>query len=96
MLVIWSNEALLEFESITDYIAKDNLAAAKKLAEKIFDSTQVQLSRHPYIGRKGRVENTYELVVHASYLLAYEVVSETVNILSIRHTSRLWPENFKR
>lgn len=95
MLIIWSNEALIEFESITNFIAKDNISAAINLSEKIFTSVEIQLTTHPHIGRKGRVKNTFELVVHSSYLIAYEIKSKTINILSIRHTSRLWPENFE-
>ncbi len=51
------------------------------------------LPNNPYAGRPGRVEGTRELVVHESYLVAYEI-ADTINILTVRHAARLWPERF--
>jgi plasmid stabilization system protein ParE len=54
-----------------------------------------QLSKHPHIGRAGRVERTRELVIpKLPYIVAYTVTMEEVQILAVVHTSRKWPESF--
>lgn len=46
---------------------------------------------NPKIGRNGRLPGTRELVVHASYLLVYDLTPTTVRILRVMHTARAWP-----
>ena len=44
-------------------------------------------------GRTGRVRGTYELVIHdLPFIVAYRIKKEEVQILSVYHTSRKWPE----
>ena len=46
------------------------------------------------IGRSGRVAETREFVVHASYILVYRVKGDRLDILAFRHTARFWPDQF--
>jgi plasmid stabilization system protein ParE len=92
MKVVWTDEALGEIFSIVDYIVVDNRQAATALADRILYSTETLLSDNPKLGRPGRVENTRELVVHHSYIVAYCFKNDTVEILTVRHAARLWPE----
>ena len=94
MSVLWTAEALTEVEAIVEYIAADNPGAAIALSSQIFDSVETLLSDHPQAGRPGRVAGTRELVVHASYVVAYRITNEGLQILTVRHTARLWPEAF--
>ena len=46
------------------------------------------------MGRQGRVENIRELVVKGyPYMVAYRITEETIDLLAVRHSARLWPEN---
>ena len=53
------------------------------------------LGDHPKIGRIGRVAGTYELVIPGiPYIVPYRIHNQEVQILSVCHTSRKWPESF--
>ena len=53
------------------------------------------LGDHPKIGRIGRVAGTYELVIPGiPYIVPYRILNQEVQILSVYHTSRKWPESF--
>lgn len=45
------------------------------------------------MGRRGQIPGTRELIPHESYRLVYEVQADTVRILALVHTARLWPPN---
>ena len=50
------------------------------------------LTRHPDMGRPGRVPGTRELVLpHFPYIIPYRVKAQRVEILRVFHTSRKWP-----
>ena len=70
MKIVWSPTAVSDLESIRDYIAKDNLTAARKVAARIKEAAS-RLTRFPKSGRDGRVPDTRELVIPGtSYFLA--------------------------
>jgi plasmid stabilization system protein ParE len=49
MKIVWSPTAVSDLESIRDYIAKDNLTAARKVAARIKESVSL-LTRFPNQG----------------------------------------------
>ncbi len=76
------------------YIAQDSEDAAIRVLMQVKLSMN-RLLEFPSMGRIGRVKGTRELVLSEnSYILAYRVNKETVEILSLLHTSRIWPEIF--
>ncbi|MCB1774473.1 MAG: type II toxin-antitoxin system RelE/ParE family toxin [Gammaproteobacteria bacterium] len=93
MKLLWSAEALAELEGIVSYIAADNANAALALGDAIVKAVETTLPENPLVGRPGRVEGTRELVVHQSYIVVYEV-TDTINLLTVRHSARLWPRDF--
>lgn len=93
MKLVWSDEVVLALEKIVAHIATDNPAAAWALGEQIVDNVESILPDNPHAGRPGRVEETRELVVHESYIVAYEV-TDSINILTVRHSAQMWPESF--
>jgi toxin ParE1/3/4 len=87
----WLRRALRDLEDAHSYVAADNPTAALRLVDQIEAGAQ-QLSRHPDLGRSGRVEGTRELVIAGTpFLLVYRVEAEQVVILSVLHGSRRWP-----
>ncbi|MEW6133401.1 MAG: type II toxin-antitoxin system RelE/ParE family toxin [Pseudomonadota bacterium] len=78
---------MADLQRILDYIAQDDPQAAKALAAG-FRQTAEHLTSHPFIGRRGDLEGTRELILHRNYLLTYRVSSEVVEILQIWHVAQ--------
>ncbi len=90
MIVRWTPEAVQDRSDIMDYIAADDPLAAIRM-DDLFSETAELLADQPFIGKRGIVAGTHEWIPHPSYRLVYEVDQDTVFILSLVHTSRLWP-----
>ena len=94
--VVWSEDALDEFDDLVGYIAADNPPAALAVAGRIEDAIKA-LAAMP-VGRRGRVAGTYEKVVSGlPYIIAYPLGDEprgheTLTVLRIVHGARDWPE----
>lgn len=94
MRIRWTAPAAAALESVIDYIARENPQAVLEVAQRIRVAVS-QLSTHPKLGREGRVRGTYELViVGIPYVVPYRIKGEEIQILSLYHTSRRWPETF--
>lgn len=90
MRVLWTLSAEQDRADIVDFIAQDNPLAAIRMDE-IFSAAAGRLAEHPLLGRAGQIAGTRELIPHESYRLVYEVRADTVWILTLMHTARLWP-----
>lgn len=75
---------------IWDFIATDNPAAAARM-DDLFSDSATRLAEHPKLDRPGKIVGTRELVVHEHYRLVYEISDDTVYLLTLIHTARLWP-----
>lgn len=93
MIVEWTEPAQMCLQEILDYIAKDKVETAHRFVDEIVESTEAMLTEHPNAGRQGRVENTREWIAHKRYVVAYRIDKDRVQILSVIHTSRLWPSS---
>ncbi len=94
MKIRWSPTAVSDLESIRDYIARDSPSAARKIANRIKDSVN-RLINFPLSGRAGRVPGTRELVVPGtSFIAAYIIQDDEVQIASVLHGRQRWPESF--
>lgn len=90
--VVWLKEALDDLRGISQFIAKDNPPAARRVVTKIRDDVSL-LRDHPDMGRHGRIDGTREMVIaRFPYIVAYRHVAGDVQILAVVHTSRRWPE----
>jgi toxin ParE1/3/4 len=93
MNIKWSVEALEDLRSLHGYIAKDNPAAAKKIAMAIVESVETNLPENPHMGRPGRVSGTRELVIpHTSCIVPYRVKAGAIQVLRVYHGARRWPD----
>jgi toxin ParE1/3/4 len=72
-------------------VPSDNPRAAARLLEHIRTVSDL-LAEHPSLGREGRVKGTRELVAPGvPYIIAYRVVSDEVQTLTVMHAARRWP-----
>jgi toxin ParE1/3/4 len=93
--IIWTEPAARALESIQDYIARDNRRAAWEVAQRVRKAVN-QLEEHPKMGRPGRVRGTLELVIPGlPYMVPYRIKGGDVQILSVFHAARKWPEQFE-
>lgn len=96
MNVVWLEEAVSDLKAIGTYIAEDSPEAAYRVLTQI-QAAADSLSRHPEMGRPGRVEKTRELVITGlPYILPYYLKKNEVRILAVMHTARKWPGDFSR
>lgn len=91
MLVIWTSEAKLDLKEILDYLERDNQSTADSLECFLLESAD-RLSDFPEMGKVGEIVGTRELIPHGSYRIVYEVLLDSVQILAVVHTARLWPQ----
>jgi addiction module RelE/StbE family toxin len=88
----WSAWALADRHAIFDYIEADNPRAAVTVDQRISERVAL-LQRFPRSGRPGRLAGTRELVVSRTpYIVAYRIIGDSVRILRVLHSSRLWPD----
>jgi toxin ParE1/3/4 len=91
MRLIWTRRATLDLAEIRLYIARNNPAAASRVAARIGQAV-ARLVDHPNLGRSGREMGTRELVVtRTRYVVAYRIDQESVTVLAVIHGARQWP-----
>jgi len=94
MNIRWTRRATVALTAIRSHIATDDPLAAQALWLRVRSYVDTKLALHPMMGRPGRVDGTRESVIHPSYILVYRVTGETIEILTMRHTAQIWPDQF--
>jgi addiction module RelE/StbE family toxin len=92
VIIRWTPTALRDLESLHEYVAEDSLPAAAATVERILSGIEA-LSRHPDMGRKGRVPGTRELMI-TPYILVYRTKGTALEVVAIIHSARRWPDDF--
>jgi addiction module RelE/StbE family toxin len=91
MQVRWSPAASQDLFRIIEYIRKENVPAAQRVAETIYENIG-SLGTFPHRGRMGRVEGTRELPVPSlPFLVIYRVTQDAVEIAGVIHGAQRWP-----
>jgi toxin ParE1/3/4 len=99
MIVVITEAAQADLESIGDWIARDNPARAvtfvqelRRRCESLVDSPRVhaRVPRYEHLGIRRRV--------YRDYLIFYRIVGETIEVLHVLHGAReyksiLFPES---
>ena len=92
MKIEWSPKADADLTELFEYIATDDIEAAFRVSEDIFNQTDM-LADFPQMGRLGRVRGTRELVIAGTpYTVGYRITNDVVTILRILHGARRWPK----
>jgi len=88
----WLKTAPRNLEYEINYIAADDPAAARLVSRRIKDAVAL-LSKHPSIGRPGRIGGTRELIVpDTRYLIPYRERQGAIEILRVFHAGRRPPK----
>lgn len=90
MKIVWTPEAEHDRAAIWNYLHARNPAAAARV-DRLFGDAVARLAEFPLLGRVGQIEGTRELIPHRRYRLVYEIIDDTIWILVLIHTARLWP-----
>jgi plasmid stabilization system protein ParE len=91
MRVRWTVPAAGDLARIVEYIRKDDPAAARRVAQRIYEGVAM-LRVFPRRGRIGLVEGTRELIFSPwPYVAVYEIFEDYVLVLRVRHTAQDWP-----
>ena len=93
MQVKWLRKALQNLDDEAEYIALEDLEAARIVVQRIVKTIDL-LKDNPALGHPGRIHGTRELVVtDTRYIVPYRVRPrlDRIEILRIFHTSRRLP-----
>jgi toxin ParE1/3/4 len=92
VIVVWSPRAIEHLAHLRSYIARDNPAAANRIASVRLDAVE-RLARLPNLGRPGRVAGTRELVVPGTpYVIPYRLRGDRLDVIAVFHGRQKWPE----
>lgn len=97
--IIWSNSALNQLENIFFHILKKtkSYSIASKVVEGIYNSvTLLKTDSEIYELDEMKISNngSYRAYEIYNYRISYKIMSDSVNILRVRHTSRI-PKKLK-
>lgn len=88
--LIWTNQALEDFEALLDYISRDAPIAARRFGQKLIDKVEL-LQITPLLG--GFIQEdeskTYREILQGSYRLIYRVEGDAVYLIAIHHAAQL-------
>jgi toxin ParE1/3/4 len=87
---VWLEPALNDRIAIFEHIEPENPRAAEELDIE-FEKAAARISRHPDMGRPGRIADTREYVIGRRYFLLYRTKGDVLEIMAVIHTSRQWP-----
>lgn len=92
MMILWLDDAVQDLQSLHQYIALENPAAANRVAKHILNAINL-LTEQPAMGRQGRVHHTRELIVSGTpFIIPYRVKNKNIEILRVFHSAMQWPE----
>jgi toxin ParE1/3/4 len=91
MRLRWTTPAANDLYKIIEYIQRDNLEVAARVAQTLYDGCGT-LINFPYRGRSGRIEGTRELIFPGlPYIVVYQIHEQSVEIIRIYHGAQDWP-----
>lgn len=96
MKLKWTRLSLQDMQNLYECIADDNLRAAKKIISRIREAAD-KVKIYPHMGKAGRASNTRGLVIAATpHIIAYMIAEKSIQIVSVVHGARRWPDSFKK
>jgi len=95
-VIIWSERAVEDIESIAAYIAHDSEFYAASVVRTILQKTR-RLAEFPYIGRVVPEfdDDTIREIFAYSYRIIYQVTPDQVNVATVIHGRRILDVSLK-
>lgn len=87
MKVVYHRGALRDLDSIFNYIANDNAAAADRVIRRIRQVAD-RLATSPYLGRPGPRGARYLSIPGLPYIAIYRIRADLVQVVAVFHTAR--------
>ncbi len=92
MRIRYTDLALRDLEQAYDFIALDSPGNARAVIGRV-EKTIDTLLIYPAIGKPGRVGGTREFgVLHTPFIIVYRHSKTTLQILTVLHSSRKYPD----
>jgi addiction module RelE/StbE family toxin len=91
MQVRYTRQANSDLDQAYEYIVSDSPQNAGLVIARMEQAVDL-LRSYPKLGKTGRVENTREFfVLNTPFIIIYRHLKNTLQILSVLHTSRKYP-----
>ena len=90
MRVRWLRTAINTLDEQADRIAQDDPAAALRVLGRVRNVVEA-LTKHPAMGRPGRVPLTRELVIPGTPFEVVYRVRADVEVIRVLHGAQSWP-----
>ncbi len=91
MRLRWTTPAAQDLYNIVLHIQRNNPDAAAKVAQTLYDGCD-KLVNFPRRGRRGRIEDTRELVFPGlPSIVVYRIQDQNLEVLRIYHGAQDWP-----
>ena len=87
MKIKWSPLSIQRIQEIADYIADDNISAARNWIDKIFQRVDI-LKSNPEFRRPDISE-----IIFGNYRIIYFVARKEIAIVTIRHFKQILPKS---
>jgi plasmid stabilization system protein ParE len=96
--IIWASDVLEQLEDIHFYVLFESksIQIADKVIAKIFESTEILKTRseiYKLDSKKNNNDGSFRAYFVYDYMISYQVTSDYIQILRVRHTARK-PEKF--
>lgn len=93
MKLVWSQRAASDRLAVFVWLAEHDTRMAANVDEKIEQAAQ-KLIASPESGSVGQMEGTRELAVaQTPYVAPYQILGDTVRLLRLIHSERMWPHD---
>ncbi|MFR0691131.1 type II toxin-antitoxin system RelE/ParE family toxin [Enterobacterales bacterium AE_CKDN230030158-1A_HGKHYDSX7] len=90
MKVFWTRDARQDRLDIWEYLVLESPEVAVRM-DSLFSAAVARLRSFPQMGKPGRIPDTREMIPHESYRIVYQVEADTLWIIALVHTARMWP-----
>ena len=89
--IIWRASARDDLADVIRYIANENPPAARRM-KRLLEESVLPIAEHPYLYRQSdRIPGLREIVAHPNYIVLYRVTATCVEIVSVVHARREFP-----
>ncbi|MEQ9398161.1 MAG: type II toxin-antitoxin system RelE/ParE family toxin [Longimicrobiales bacterium] len=92
----WTQQAVGDLEAIREFVERDSPRYGRLVAEQLFDAVQ-RIAAFPRSGRSVPELDRDDVreVVRGDYRIVYQLSDDTVRVLTIFRSSRLFPTSLR-